>query len=102
MGGEVTPFGLVQPPATGVKIFICSYLRRNWLGHINKIHCFSSFCLQKIGEGEFIFRGQRSYATLFTGVNRDESKGKQQQYRSKRVKKNRNGFNFVGCTNASS
>ena len=31
------------------------------LGHVNKIHCFSSFCLQKFGEGGvFIFRGQRS------------------------------------------
>ena len=39
------------------------------LGHINKIHCFSSFCLQKIGEGGgyllFIFRGQRSDATFY-------------------------------------
>ena len=42
------------------------------LGHVNKITCFSSFCLQKFGEGGgyllFIFRGQRSYATIFTGV----------------------------------
>ena len=42
------------------------------LGHVNKISCFSSFCLQKFGEGGgyllFIFRGQRSYATIFTGV----------------------------------
>ena len=43
------------------------------VGHVNKIHCFSSFsCLQKFGEGGgyllFIFRGQRSYATTFTGV----------------------------------
>ena len=42
------------------------------LGHVNKINCFSSFCLQKFGEGGgyllFIFRGQRSYATIFTGV----------------------------------
>ena len=41
-------------------------------GHVNKIHCFSSFCLQKFGEGGgyllFIFRGQRSGATIFTGV----------------------------------
>ena len=41
-------------------------------GHVNKISCFSSFCLQKFGEGGgyllFIFRGQRSYATIFTGV----------------------------------
>ena len=22
-----------------------------WLGHVNKITCFSSFCLQKFGEG---------------------------------------------------
>ena len=39
------------------------------LGHVNKINCFSSFCLQKFGEGGgyllFIFRGQRSYATIF-------------------------------------
>ena len=42
------------------------------LGHVNKINCFSSFCLQKFGEGGgyllFIFRGQRSDATIFTGV----------------------------------
>ena len=42
------------------------------LGHVNKISCFSSFCLQKFGEGGgyllFIFRGQGSYATIFTGV----------------------------------
>ena len=42
------------------------------LGHVNKINCFSSFCLQKFGEGGgyllFIFRGQRSYATIFTGI----------------------------------
>ena len=42
------------------------------LGHVNKINCFSSFCLQKFSEGGgyllFIFRGQRSYATIFTGV----------------------------------
>ena len=25
------------------------------LGHVNKIHCFSSFCLQKFGEGEAIY-----------------------------------------------
>ena len=39
-------------------------------GHVNKIHCFSSFCLQKFGEvgGYLLFRGQRSYATIFTGV----------------------------------
>ena len=39
---------------------------------VNKITCFSSFCLQKFGEGGgyllFIFRGQRSYAPIFTGV----------------------------------
>ena len=38
-------------------------------GHVNKIHCFPSFCLQKFGEGGgyllFIFRGQRSYATFY-------------------------------------
>ena len=42
------------------------------LGHVNKIPCFSSFCLQKFGEGGgyllFIFRGQRSDTTIFTGV----------------------------------
>ena len=42
------------------------------LGHVNKINCFSSFCLQKFGEGGgyllFIFRGQRSHATIFTGM----------------------------------
>ena len=39
------------------------------LGHVNKINCFSSFCLQKFGEGGgyllFIFR---SHATIFTGM----------------------------------
>ena len=39
------------------------------LGHVNKIPCFSSFCLQKFGEGGgYLFRGQRSDATIFTGV----------------------------------
>ena len=42
------------------------------LGHVNKITCFSSFCLQKFGEGGgyllFIFRGQRSDVTIFIGV----------------------------------
>ena len=46
--------------------------RAGGLGHINKINCFSSFCLQKFGEGGgyllFIFRGQRSHATIFTGM----------------------------------
>ena len=49
-----------------------SSLKVDRLGHVNKISCFSSFCLQKFGEGGgyllFIFRGQRSYATIFTGV----------------------------------
>ena len=52
--------------------YICSF-NKSPLGHVNKINCFSSFCLQKFGEGGgyllFIFRGQRSYATIFTGVN---------------------------------
>ena len=64
------------------------------LGHVNKINCFSSFCLQKFGEGGgyllFIFRGQRSYATIFTGVKlgyKRRVKGK--TGRSKRVKTNK-------------
>ena len=74
--------------------------RRHWpLGHVNKISCFSSFCLQKFGEGGgyllFIFRGQRSYATIFTGVKLEESKGKQEQHRSKKSEnKQKNGFNL--------
>ena len=48
------------------------YINFVLLGHVNKITCFSSFCLQKFSEGGgyllFIFRGQRSYATIFTGV----------------------------------
>ena len=62
------------------------------LGHVNKISCFSSFCLQKFGEGGgyllFIFRGQRSYATIFTGVKlgykTKESRGEQERHRSKK------------------
>ena len=51
------------------------------LGHVNKINCFSSFCLQKFGEGGgyllFIFRGQRSDATIFfTGGYKRRVKGK--------------------------
>ena len=44
------------------------------LGHVNKIHCFSSFCLQKFGEegGGAIYylylEVKRSDATIFTGV----------------------------------
>ena len=53
-------------------ILFCSVQKEYLLGHVNKITCFSSFCLQKFGEGGgyllFIFRGQRSYATIFTGV----------------------------------
>ena len=59
------------------RVFPCeSWLLRGYmdliihiaLGHVNKISCFSSFCLQKFGEGGggyllFICRGQRSYAT---------------------------------------
>ena len=72
------------------------------LGHVNKISCFSSFCLQKFGEGGgyllFIFRGQRSYATIFIGVDiKEESRGKQEQHRSK---KSENEQKWIyGCTN---
>ena len=59
------------------------------LGHVNKINCFSSFCLQKFGEGGgyllFIFRGQRSYATIFYRCDiKEESRGKKEQHRSKK------------------
>ena len=63
----------------------------NTQGHVNKIPCFSSFCLQKFGEGGgyllFIFRGQRLNATILQVCNwdiKEESRGKQEQYRSKK------------------
>ena len=69
------------------------------LGHVNKIHCFSSFCLQKFGEGGgyllFIFRGQRSDTTIFTGVKlgyKRRVKGKTGTIQVKKSKKN--GFNL--------
>ena len=72
------------------------------LGHVNKINCFSSFCLQKFGEGGgyllFIFRGQRSYVTIFTGVKlgyKRRVKGKTGTTRSKKMKTSKkNGFNL--------
>ena len=72
------------------------------LGHVNKISCFSSFCLQKFGEGGgyllFIFRGQRSHATIFTGVKLEESRNNTGQKRVKTNKKT--GLIIYGCTNA--
>ena len=68
------------------------------LGHVNKINCFSSFCLQKFGEGGgyllFIFGGQRSYVTIFyrceTVIKENRNNTSQ-----KRVKTNKkNGFNL--------
>ena len=61
-----------------LELFTLHYIR---LGHVNKINCFSSFCLQKFGEEGgyllFIFRGQRSYAARCeTGIYKRRVKGK--------------------------
>ena len=66
------------------------------LGHVNKIHCFSSFCLQKFGEGGgyllFIFRGQRSHATIFTGVKLGYKRRVKKHRSKKNENEQKNGF----------
>ena len=90
---------LIEGKADRTTLLHCLIRGIRNLGHVNKINCFSSFCLQKFGEGGgYLYLEVKGHMRLFTCVKlgyKKESRGKQEQHRSKKSEnKQKNVFNL--------